>query len=149
MRNAMECFHVQDKLSAWLDDELDEATAAALSAHVEQCAACRRAWHQLRALNAALDRLTVPTPAGLAEKVAARLPRRPRRQWWQSVALAACLVMGVALGSTLARSFHGLTTPSDNNTEVASLEVFQDFPQGSLGTVVASYQPQEGNGDQP
>jgi anti-sigma factor RsiW len=145
----MDCYSVQDKLSAWLDDELDEATATALSAHLEQCAACRRAWHQLRALNAALDRLAVPAPMGLAEKVAARLPRRPRRQWWQSVALAACLVIGVALGSTLARSFHGLTSTGDNNTEVASLEVFHDFPQGSLGTVVASYQPPEGNGNLP
>jgi hypothetical protein len=35
----------------------------------------------------------------------------------------------------------------DSGAEVASLEVFHDFPQGSLGAVVASYQPEEGNGN--
>jgi predicted anti-sigma-YlaC factor YlaD len=143
----MECHEVQERLSAWLDHELAEAAGAAVEAHLESCAACRREWHQLAALDAALDDLAAPAPMGLAEKVAARLRPPRRRQWWQSVALAACLVLGIALGGTMARGFYGAAAPNDNGTEAASLEVFHDFPQGSLGTVMASYQPEEGNGN--
>jgi anti-sigma factor RsiW len=144
----MECQAVQEQLSAWLDHELDEAGGAILTAHLERCAACRREWLQLTALDAALGQLAAPVPAGLAEKVAARV-RRPRR-WsgWQSAALAACLVLGIALGGTMARSFYSPAASSETGAEVASLEVFRDFPQGSLGAVVASYQPEE-NGNQP
>jgi hypothetical protein len=73
----------------------------------------------------------------------------PPRSGWQSAALAACLVLGIALGGTMARSFYSGASPSETGAEVASLEVFHDFPQGSLGAVVASYQPEEGNGNQP
>jgi hypothetical protein len=69
------------------------------------------------------------------------------RRGWQSAALAACLVLGIALGGTLARGFYGTATTSETGTEVASLEVFRDFPQGSLGAVVASYQPDDSNGN--
>jgi predicted anti-sigma-YlaC factor YlaD len=144
---AMKCQAVQAQLSAWLDDELSEAAGAMLSAHLEGCEACRSEWRQLAALDAALGNLAVPVPTGLAEKVAAKVRRPRRRQGWQSVALAACLVLGIALGGTVARSFYGSATPTEAGAEVASLEVFHDFPQGSLGAVVASYQPEEGNGN--
>jgi anti-sigma factor RsiW len=142
----MKCQEAQEHLSAWLDGELPEAMGAALTAHVEKCATCRREWLRLRALDAALDNLEAPVPPGLAERVAARVRRPQRRQGWQSAALAACLILGIALGGGLARSFHVRAAATGNGTEAASLEVFHDFPRGSLGTVVASYQPEEGNG---
>jgi anti-sigma factor RsiW len=145
----MECLEVREQLSAWLDAELDEATAALLSAHVAKCEACQREWHQLTALETALGELRAPVPSGLAEKVLAQVQRPRRRQWWQSVALAACLVLGVALGGGMARTFIAPAASSHAEAEVASLEVFQDFPQGSLGTIVASYQPDDGNGILP
>ena len=144
----MECQGVQAQLSAWLDGELSEAAGAMLTAHLERCAACREEWRQLKALDAALGNLAAPVPMGLASTVAAQI-RRPRsRSGWQSAALAACLVLGIALGGTMARSFYGGATPNEAGAEVASLEDFHDFPQGSLGAVVASYQPEEGNGNQ-
>ena len=103
----MECQAVQEQLSAWLDQELDEAAEAVLAAHLEGCEACRREWRQLTALDAALGNLAAPVPPGLAEKVAAQVRRPRRRPGWQSVALAACLVLGIALGGTMARSFYG------------------------------------------
>jgi predicted anti-sigma-YlaC factor YlaD len=147
---AMECKAVQAQLSAWLDDELSEAAGAMLSAHLEGCEACRSEWRELRALDAALGNLAAPVPTGLAERVATQIRRPRRRHGWQSAALAACLVLGIALGGTVARTFYGpATTPTETGAEVASLEVFHDFPQGSLGAVVASYQPEEGNGNHP
>lgn len=142
----MECQEVRQQLSAWLDDELDAATGAALTAHLGSCEACRREWRQLTALESALGHLVAPVPQGLAEKVLAQVKPPRRRQWWQSVALAACLVLGIALGGGMARTFYAPAASNETPSEVASLEVFQDFPQGSLGTIVASYQPDEGNG---
>jgi len=142
----MECQAVRQQLSAWLDQELDEAAGAALAVHLEGCEACRREWRRLQALDAALGQLALPVPPGLAEKVAARVRRPQRRPGWQSVALAACLVLGIALGGTMARSFYTPAATGASESEVGSLEVFHDFPQGSLGTVVASYQSDETNG---
>jgi anti-sigma factor RsiW len=143
----MECQAVQSQLSAWLDDELSETAGAMIAAHLERCEACRREWRMLTALDAALGNLAAPVPEGLAEKVAAQIRRPRRRRGWQSAALAACLVLGIALGGTVARGFYGAAAPNETGAEVASLEDFHDFPQGSLGAVVASYQPEEGNGN--
>jgi ferric-dicitrate binding protein FerR (iron transport regulator) len=131
-----------------LDHELDEAAGAGLQSHLDRCAVCRREWVRLQALEAALGGLVVPAPPGLAEHVTARL-RRPRR-WsgWQTAALAACLVLGIALGGTMGHSFYG-PAATEAGVEAASLDVFHDFPQGSLGAMVASYQLEEGNGIQP
>jgi anti-sigma factor RsiW len=143
----MECQEVHELMSAWLDDELDAAAGVALAAHLDKCDACQRKWRKLTALNAALDNLAAPVPSGLAERVLAQVRPPRRRQWWQSVALAACLVLGISLGSSMARSFYAPAASSHTEAEVASLDDFQDFPQGSLGTVVASYQPDEDNGN--
>jgi len=144
---AMECQAVQAQLSAWLDDELSGADGAVLTAHLEGCEVCRREYRELTALDDALGNLAAPEPVGLAEKVAAKLRRPRHRSGWQAAALAACLVLGITLGGTMARSFYGGATTNETGTEVTSLEVFHDFPQGSLGAVVASYQPEEGNGN--
>jgi len=63
----MECQAVQTQLSAWLDDELSEATGAMLTAHLARCEACRTEWRKLTALDAALGKLAAPVPMGLAE----------------------------------------------------------------------------------
>src|SRR4030067_198780 len=54
---AMECQAIQAQLSAWLDDELDAAAGAVLTAHLNGCEACRREWRELTALDAALSNL--------------------------------------------------------------------------------------------
>ena len=62
-----------------------------------------------------------------------------------AVAMAASLVLGMVLGGSVARDFYPLA-PENGVAEVATLQDFDDFPQGSLGTILASYQPEEGNG---
>lgn len=138
------CHDIRPQLSAWLDGELTAEARAAVAAHVDRCAGCRRELGRLAALDAALASLTAPALPRLTEKVLARLPRR-RRPWWQSLSLAASLVLGLVLGGSMARDFYPLA-PEPAGAEIAALEAFQDFPQGSLGTILASYQPEEGNG---
>jgi anti-sigma factor RsiW len=144
----MRCLEVQKQLSPWLDGELTDAERARVAGHLQSCASCRRELARLEALDAALGRLAIPAPQGLAEKVLARV-RPPRRRWWQNLALAASLVVGIALGGALVHVINPLggVTESTNSGELAALEDFHDFPQGSLGTVLASYQPDDANGN--
>lgn len=140
------CLEVQDRLSAWLDGELAPEVMTQVERHLEGCAGCRQELALLTALDQALGDLTAPVPAGLPEKVRARL-RRPSRRWWQNLALAASLVLGIFLGGTLARDFYSQPQPQSGvSAEVAGLEAFHDFPQGSMGMILASYQEDEGNG---
>ncbi len=142
----LKCPEVQDHLSAWLDGELAPEVQAEVAEHLESCDACLRELAQLEALEQSLAALPAPAPPpGLAEKVVARL-KRPRR-WWQNLALAASLVVGIALGGALARDFYPAPQETGLGTEVASLEAFHDFPQGSMGLIFASYQEDEGIGN--
>jgi anti-sigma factor RsiW len=140
------CLEVQDNLSAWLDGELAPEVMVQVERHLEGCAGCRRELALLTALDQALGSLTAPVPAGLPEKVRARL-NRPSRRGWRHLALAASLVLGIYLGGTLARDFSSQPqTTNGSGTDVASLEAFHDFPQGSMGMILASYQEDEDNG---
>jgi anti-sigma factor RsiW len=137
---------VRERLSAWLDGELTAEERREVAAHLEGCAECRRELAALERLDAALGSLEAPTPARLADRVLDRVQPR-RRYWWQSLAMAASLVLGIVLGGTLARDFYPYPTAiSNGNGEVLALEEFHDFPQGSLGAVMVSYQADESNG---
>jgi anti-sigma factor RsiW len=140
------CEQVRERLSAWLDGELEARERREAAAHLESCPGCRAELALLSRLDAALGTLEAPLPSRLPEKVLARL--RPRRRyWWQSLAMAASLVLGIALGSILARDYYPYTTATANGDgEVLALEEFHDFPQGSLGAVMVSYQGDEING---
>jgi anti-sigma factor RsiW len=105
----------QSLLDAWLDNELDPATALALEAHVHDCPACRAWLAQRRALLAQLRAAAVryPVPAELSARItaqlgAARQPAdaraRPARQVQWFGALAAGLIVAIG-GFLLGRSW--------------------------------------------
>jgi anti-sigma factor RsiW len=138
------CEQVQARLSAWLDGELAAEERQQVAAHLEVCLGCQGELAVLSRLDAALGTLEAPLPALLPERVLDRL--RPRRRyWWQSLAMAASLVLGIVLGGTLARDYYPYPT-SNGDGEVLALEEFHDFPQGSLGAMMVSYQGEEING---
>jgi anti-sigma factor RsiW len=141
------CDQTREKLSAWLDGELAAGARHAVAAHLKTCADCRRELGLLTALDEALGRLPAPAPPQVADRVLARLAQ-PRRRWWQNLALAASLVLGLTVGGSLAWDMFLLFTPAavnGNGGEVLALEDFSDFPQGSLGAVLVAY-GEEGNG---
>jgi len=133
----MKCPEVQEHLSAWLDGETPEEQRSALAVHLARCPACQAELRALERLDTALAGLTAPVPQGLADRVRRQLPR-PSPPWYQPLALAACLVLGIFLGGALTGSFYQApASRNGNGTDLASLEVLQDFPQGSLGTAVS------------
>jgi anti-sigma factor RsiW len=139
------CDLIKEKLSAWLDGELEAGKHRTVAEHLEICAGCRRELALLASLNDALGRLQAPATPQVAQRVLAHVSR-PRRRWWQNLALAASLVMGLTLGGSLARDMYPVATAANGNGgEVLALEDFHDFPQGSLGAVLVSY-GEEGNG---
>ena len=127
----MKCSEVREYLSAWMDGEVPEELGLQLSDHVAGCEACRREMAALERLDAALAQLEAPVSRDLAAKVCQRLPR-PAWPRFQSLALAVCLVLGIFLGSSLTGNLYPATANGISN-EVASLEIFQDSPQGSVG----------------
>jgi hypothetical protein len=115
------CLAFEEDLSAWIDGELPLPRAAALDAHVDACAACRRRAELLRAIDADLSRLDASTdPARIArihDGIAARIhgdvvplpaARRtpPRTRRW-----AAPLLAG-AIGAAAAASLVLLVRPA-------------------------------------
>jgi anti-sigma factor RsiW len=69
-----------DRLSEYVDGELDAAERAALDVHLQVCPACARTLTELRAVLERAGELEVPPPAeDLWPGIAARLPARERR----------------------------------------------------------------------
>ena len=106
--------HEEQRLSAWLDGELDEGARAAVEAHLARCAECRETLAALRAVDPAARELGVRAPEGDFDGFAARVRerieaeaavRRPaswRPPTW-TWAVAAALLLAVVTPLTLHR----------------------------------------------
>ena len=103
--------HYAEELDALLDGRLDDATRAAVEAHLGACEECRRAHGALRwTKQFAAARFAAPdAPAELREKILRSLragtiaevvPAPPRRAWRRPLALA--LAASIALAAVLA-----------------------------------------------
>lgn len=142
--HVMKCTEVQEHFSAWLDGEVAEELRPRLAEHLAVCPACRAELAALKRLDAALAGLEAPEPPwDLAAGVLRQLPR-PTPFWFRSLALAACLLLGIFLGGSLTGTLYPGMEPANGNGDAASLEILQDYPQGSVGGAF-SYQWDEEN----
>jgi len=140
------CSDIQERLSAYLDDELSPAVRDQVESHLEICDLCRAELRRQERLWDALTHLPEPGPVDVSAAVLARLPRR-EAFWPRSLALAAAILLGVFLGSRMGLDLQAVLTSSDPAPRMAALEeVFDDHPQGSLGTVLVTYDMGNGNG---
>lgn len=102
-----------EKLSLWLDDELEEAEVAQLHAHLQQCAACQKTYSEMQHLDQWLRGVAtvmVSPSAEFKQRVEAGLAQVQPQQTWQlwlamlALAVGAVLIFGVwglASGVTL------------------------------------------------
>ena len=97
----MTCEQCLDLISARLDGELPPQDEAALTAHLQECPACRVIVNDLMHLHSALTDLgEVDAPAALSQGVMAQIKQekwRSRRLIRRISGLAACLVLCVGL----------------------------------------------------
>jgi negative regulator of sigma E activity len=113
----------QERLSAWMDGELEPTEAEAVARRVETDAAWAEAYRRLRALDRTLGLWDVPTPpADLADRVLAHARRRPEPvvlrvgRWILSA--AAVMLIGVGLWLHFAQK---RTAPVGRNPTQAAL----------------------------
>jgi anti-sigma factor RsiW len=99
------CGWVCDRVEAWIDGELEPASAARMDAHVAGCGRCAAEVAAARSVAAELRALSeLAPPAAVVDEVRTRTrPRvRARRAWW-AVGAAAAVVMAVGVGSAVHR----------------------------------------------
>jgi mycothiol system anti-sigma-R factor len=125
------CETLSDKLTGYLDRELDEGAAAEVEAHLRQCATCAARLERERRLRAAVQAHLPPlrAPESLRSNVRtvlrAQLKPAQRRQTWLPTwaATAAALLLGVAGGWQLATWRAPRGDGSDLATEVVASHV--------------------------
>lgn len=102
----MNCLEVQGLLHAYIDAELDMANSLKVEQHLEKCSACRRDYHDYRALSAAIrdDSLYFQTPAPFQKRIQAALRKADepaniaRVGSWRRLAVAATLLLCALFG---------------------------------------------------
>lgn len=101
--------HVTDRLSAWLDDELDPIGRRAVDEHLAACAECRALLDDLRSIVAAAADYPGRAPerdlwAGIARGIreAPVIPLAPRRAGfgWRALLAASVVMAAVGAGAT-------------------------------------------------
>lgn len=91
----MNCQHVWESLSAYLDGVLTQEEARAINQHIESCPACRREWLALKATVQALSCMEeMEPPPGFLQYLNARLDEEPLSFWQRSKAKVASLSRG-------------------------------------------------------
>lgn len=89
--------HFDDRLSAYLDDELGAAARTAVDAHLAECRPCR---DELAAVTLARDAVRnlewLPLPESIAGRPAVAA-RRPLRRWRRRLAPALAVTAAVAV----------------------------------------------------
>jgi anti-sigma factor RsiW len=140
----LNCQTSKEYISAYLDDELPAEPRELLERHLAGCPLCRQEVEVQARLWGLLEVLPGEAPVGLVEKVMAQLPGRQRPRW-RHFALAASLLLGIFLGGKLGLDLH-VTFSLTPEPQVVALEIFEDIPQGSVGTMLVTYDLDNGNG---
>lgn len=144
----MSCRNVVSRLNAYLDGELSGRDRERVEQHLGECGRCREALARLRAVADALAQLPTPPAVseGFANRVLARVPLRAEPQpvvveLWRSfplarrIAAAAALVLGIGLGTLMARDVtraSPMTSSAADPNALYRLDFLSDAPEGSL-----------------
>lgn len=157
----MNCEHVRNKLNAYMDAELPEATVEKITIHLEACQDCSKVFSRLQNLTHILAEVSIPeVPKGFADRVLAHvyghstsITSKQRThvsvfRWWsprflttQRAAAAAVLIVGLVIGALMGRdTWQSPVTQSGGKlqmaqvetTDIYKLDYLTDVPKGSL-----------------
>ena len=112
------CEKYQELISRMLDDELDENKKAALEAHMDSCAECRRLYSAFASVSSALSTDLEEAPADMKKSIMSSVARRPKkivsiRRWGGTLAAAACLAL-IILGASKTGLLSGFSSTAGN-----------------------------------
>lgn len=122
--------HWTERLSEYVDGELDASERAALEAHLAECRECREIAAELRRVTMRASALTDPAPStdlwpGIAARIGVadttgvrRVARRPARRRW-SFTLPQLAAAGLALAAVGAGGLWVVQTVTDREEPVA------------------------------
>lgn len=81
----MNCSEVQERLSGYLEQSIDEGTAASVESHLSSCAGCRaEARHLADSIQLVSALPSVEPPGNFAQSVMARIRKAEARpNWWE------------------------------------------------------------------
>jgi len=151
----MRCHRIQRRLAAYQDGEIGGKERDRISAHLEGCPACRRAYAELDLLWQSLEKIPeIEVSAGFEQSLFERINAVPesRSRWrfpWASwiyraypaPAMAAVLlfvgaVLGGYLGNALVSGFSSAPAQVQAlkaDTDIVSFRAFSAAPPGTLG----------------
>lgn len=160
----MQCPEAQNRLSAYLDRELDPGLSRELALHLDDCPACRNQLESLSSLTAMLAADVIPEPpAALAGRILAA-SRRPHAAspvilWWSELSRAmraAAVIMlmvgttaGTLLGLSVTRTPLPVTVATAEETDPIAqlgLDYFSEMPEGSLAAAYLSLSAADAEG---
>lgn len=113
-----------EKISLWLDDELDPAERAELQAHLSGCPTCQQAYQAMQRVDHLFrdaSTMRVIPQSGFTQRFEARLARQrvyhPKRIWWGLSVLALgtvllLLIAGVTVGAMVSTGVSMLGVPA-------------------------------------
>lgn len=160
----MDCRDIREKLSAYMDGELEGALMKAVADHVEACEACRDEVRRMEAAWDLLDGVTVPEPSrALKDRILQNAAGPSRtgagaslwsafRRWPMTLAAAAAVLFGVLFGSLLGQAYETSPqtesapqtayAPQEESLETAVSangggDVFSELPEGTVGWYLA------------
>lgn len=151
----MECRDAKEKITAYLDGELDEDMRRAVREHLEKCPDCASEARSMEAAWALMDAATVPEPPDdLPPRIVARATggsrspapagtvRRGKLFAWPTSALAAVaatvgIFLGVLLGSSYVSDRRAAEVGREAAADYGEYEgLFSEMPEGTLGWAV-------------
>jgi anti-sigma factor RsiW len=137
----LKCYRTRQRLSAFLDGALDEATTHSTVAHLTSCDACQKEADQFRRLHALLQRAAAAAPEpdwtgfwpGVVRGVqdAKRAPAaRPRRAFWQPRWALGGALAAILMSLGVWQMIPGPTTMDDAGIIVSSART--EDPRGTV-----------------
>jgi hypothetical protein len=126
----MSCKETRQKISAYIDNELDAAAAARLTRHIEQCQSCRNHLHNLQNVDILLRELpAIDAQPGFVEQIIARAGE------WDTPARKELPNRTVL--SAIVQLFEGLFDLLERNKtpNTGTLDELGDFPPLSMSYV--------------
>ena len=149
MKVKMNCSQIKRKLSAFLDGEVSEEQKSLISEHLKSCAYCLKDLEELSRVSDFLDVMEevgvspyfmVHLKRRIAEEKSKRFVRLPFLEWVKRVAVpvgvAALFVIAILggnyLGRVLNQRIDKVTELNEEIANVAGVNSFDDFSEGSL-----------------